>query len=195
MSADSKSRGTVLLIDDDEDMITIGGSVFGKAGLSMMSAGDGAEGLRKICEFEPDVVLLDFNLPDQKGSELIETVATVDEYAKYRSIPFVILTAWEENLVDLVKLYRFGLKAYLSKPFGHRELRCIIENIIQERRSNAARAANPGPDSECQDLARSIVGLSGSLLDNLNGELSEQQATDLEAIHNCGRRLIRLFEG
>lgn len=181
------------MIDDDEDMITIGESIFVRAGLKMVSASDGAEGLRKICEFEPDVVLLDFNLPDQKGSNLIETVATLDEYAKYRSIPFVILTGWEEDSIDLAKLYRYGLKAYLSKPFGHRELRCVIENIVQERRSKSV-FTNISSDGECQDLARSIVGLSRSLLDNLNGELSEQQSTDLEAIHNCGRRLIRLFE-
>lgn len=194
MAVDSNQKGKVLLIDDDEDMITIGEQIFLKAGLEFIPAADGAEGLRKICEFEPDVVVLDYNLPDQKGSELIETVATVDEYTKYRSIPFVILTAWEENLVDLAKLYRFGLKAYLAKPFGHRELRCVIENIIQERRSRIDLASRTETKSECQDLARSIVGLSGSLIESLNGELSEQQATDLQAIQNCGRRLVRHLE-
>ncbi|MFQ5648808.1 MAG: response regulator [bacterium] len=197
-------KGTVLLIDDNQDMITIGEQIFVPAGYRYVSAECGRDGLKKLKAEGPDVVILDYLLPDIKGDELIERVAGTAEFADARSTPFVILTAWEEEIENMSLLYNKGLAAYLTKPFGHRELRCVIENVIQRN-----RARQPGPKSDTSparksgfwqeseviaDLANCVLGLSRTLLHSLDGELNEQQRTDLAAIHNCGKKLLRRFE-
>lgn len=128
------NRGKILLIDDDADMVSIGEQVFSKAGFQFLSARNGREGLKKMSSMEPDLVLLDFLLPDMKGFELLDRVDKDDKYAHIRSIPFVILTAWEEEFESIKPYFAKGLHAYLIKPFGYRELKCVVENIIEKAR-------------------------------------------------------------
>ena len=193
------TKANILLIDDDSDMISIGEQVFKKAGYRFLSAKNGHEGLVKMLEVKPDIVILDYLLTDMKGGEFIKMVSGNDSYAEIQHIPMVILTAWEEDPAKLTELYRRGLKAYLTKPFGHRELRCVVENIIQLSRLEGL-GDNKKPDAkveteqngsavetDCSILAHSIVGVTKMILEGLEGEISEQQKTGLTAIYNSGR--------
>jgi len=193
------AKACILLIDDDSDMVSIGEQIFKKAGYCFLPAKNGHEGLVKMLEVKPDIVILDYLLTDMKGSEFIRMVSGNDTYAEIQHIPMVILTAWEEDPAKLTDLYRRGLKAYLTKPFGHRELRCVVENIIQlsrleglcdNKKSDAKVETEQNGAAvkfDCGILARSIVGVSKMILEGLEGEISEQQKTGLTAIYNSGR--------
>ena len=188
----------ILLVDDNHDMHTIGQQLFAGPGYVYLAAESGQEGLNAIRKQAPDVVILDYLLPDMNGRDLIEEVATSETFKSLRSTPFLVLTAWEEDLEKLRPLYQRGLVAYLTKPFGARELRCVVENIIQRRGAiglsrtgnGAAATKLEAPGEELIDLANSVVGLSRILLENLDGEIQAEHQIDLAAIHNCGRRLL-----
>ncbi len=192
----------VLLIDDNQDMLSIGEQIFSGSGYQFFSADTGKEGLTLLKANSPDVVVLDYLLPDMKGGEIIGEVATSSEYDNFRTIPFLVLTAWDEDVSQLDHLYRNGLVAYLTKPFGHRELRCVVENVVNRQRAigNPAQkkpAEQPqvlSPSEELTDLANSVVGLAHTLLEDLEGELLAEQRNDLNAIFNCGRRLLTRLE-
>ncbi len=193
------AKASILLIDDDSDMISIGEQIFKKAGYRFLSAKNGHEGLVKMLEVKPDIVILDYLLTDMKGSEFIKMVSGNAMYSEILHIPLIILTAWEEDPAKLTELYSRGLKAYLTKPFGHRELKCVVENIIQLSRLQAPCKneqsdvkVDTEPDgaavrTDCGILARSIVGVSKMILEGLDGEISERQKTGLTAIYNSGR--------
>ena len=201
MNPSAKQTNCLLLVDDDDDMIAIGEQVFAKAGYQFVSAASGEAGLATMLKYKPEIVLVDYLLPDMKGEDIIKYVASEKKYAGLRGTPFVILTAWEESLRDINQLYALGLKAYLTKPFGHRELRCVVDNIVAlnriERklgRLSDEHTRQGALDDDALDLVRSLVVLSKQLLESTQGELSERQTLDLDAIHNCGVRLLKLIE-
>jgi len=202
-------NGRILLIDDDRDMISIGEQIFKKADYDFHATQSGKDGLAKMLQLTPDIVILDYLLTDMRADDFIRSVAEKSTYASVQGIPFVILSALEEDAQNLRPLYQMGLKAYLTKPFGHRELKCIIENVIQVCRAEKGRGesqpqAAPEPRAaawgerkreDCRLLANSIIGLSRTIMDGLEGEISEQQRTGLAAIHNSGRLISEKLNG
>jgi CheY-like chemotaxis protein len=199
---ETQVRGKILLIDDDHDMVAIGEQVFVKAGFDFISAHSAENGLKMILSEVPDLVILDYLLPDMKGEELIKVVSSDEAYKDVRAIPFVILTAWDEELGRLSYLYENGLWAYLTKPFGHRELRCVIENIIQRDRAQkkgvepitVVDVPEQWPDDESSDLLYSILGLSKMLVGGMDGEIAERYRIDLRAIFNAAKKLVNKID-
>ncbi|MFQ5706485.1 MAG: response regulator [bacterium] len=196
------NKHKILLIDDDRDMLTIGQQVVENAGFQFLSANTALEGFEKMKSHRPDVIILDYLLPDVKGDEFIRTIATDKSFEKVRSTPVVILTAWDGSFDEIRYLFKLGLWAYLKKPFGHKELIAVIQNVIELARARkkamterTIQGSHPGVfQEELQDSVNSIVGLSKSLLEGVEGELNERQQLDLMAIYNCGRKLLKKID-
>ncbi len=129
--AKSKEKKSILLIDDDPDMLDIGRIIIRKAGYDFMEATTPQEGLRKIRKNRPNLVLLDYMMPDMKGDEFFHKLVTEQQYKAVRDTPVIMLTARGDNGIDRASLFRRGLAAFLIKPFGHRELINVIENVLQ----------------------------------------------------------------
>ena len=120
----------ILLIDDDQNIHLIFKIILEKAGYEFISAHDGLEGLRKILETRPDLVILDYMMPQMDGEEIFNEFLTNPRYRDCQDIPFIILTARQEKIARKQRLFEKGLTAYLTKPFGHRELLNIIDNVL-----------------------------------------------------------------
>ena len=214
-------KGTVLLIDDDPDMLLITQRVLGRAGYKFISARNGSEGLQKIKAENPDLVLLDYLLPDINGEEFLQTLAQDEEYRDYRDIPVAIVTAKADRDTHVDRFFELGLKAYLIKPFGHRELVNVIDNLLRISRLQKrppppkVEAGPPAPSRDRDEIgtgqagpvatesffeelkicANSIAGLSRMLLEGIDGEVNNQQRMDVMAIYNSSRNLLKLMEG
>lgn len=200
------SLSKILLIDDSVDMTVICEQVFESAKYSLVSARFGHEGLKLMVKSKPNLIMLDYLLPDMKGSEVLNRIACETKYSEFRRTPVIMLTAWEQGPDELKTLYQKGLSAYLSKPFGPRELKAVVDSFIAAQifRANDAKVSKDlpaaeieshhGASSEIHDLVASIVGVSRSLLGNLDMELSVQDRTYLSAIHHCGRKLLKLLD-
>ncbi|WP_347840694.1 two-component regulator propeller domain-containing protein [uncultured Draconibacterium sp.] len=92
-------------------------------------AENGKEGLEKVHEINPDVVVSDIMMPAMNGFELCETIKT-DENISH--IPVVLLTA-KSNAENRVKGYNLGADGYISKPFNIEVLEARIQNLIESR--------------------------------------------------------------
>ncbi len=125
------NKKSILLIDDDPDMQDIGRIIIRKAGYDFLEATSPQEGLRKIRKNRPNLVLLDYMMPDMKGDEFFQKLVTEPEFEPVRDTPVIMLTARGDNGIDRTSLFRQGLAAFLIKPFGHRELINVIENVLQ----------------------------------------------------------------
>ena len=99
------------------------------AGFSVSSAKSGLEGLRRCREEFPELVVLDVNLPDISGFDVLADIRTTS------SIPVIMLTV-QSSEDDRVRGLELGADDYIGKPFGHRELISRIKAVL--RRTEAA---------------------------------------------------------
>lgn len=128
-----KTPITVQIIDDSEADRKLCGHFlnqeFGKDNYILIESGNGKEGIKGYKKNNPDCVLLDYNLPDMNGMDILLELAKYD-----KNIPVVILTA-QGNEEIAVEAMKEGAKDYLSKKIITPEaLSRVIRNTIERTR-------------------------------------------------------------
>ncbi len=121
---------TILIIDDEEMLHELVRSYLVKEGYRCEHAKTGHEGLHLLQRVHPDLILLDYMLPDMEGPEVFHTICTNPEFEPFRTVPVIILTARDPDPELQSQLLKRGISAFLHKPFGLRELYNIIQNVL-----------------------------------------------------------------
>ena len=114
----------VLIIEDEKQISDIVKFNLVKEGFEVDTAFDGASGLTKALEVNPDLILLDVMLPQMDG------FAVCKKIRESKTTPIIMLTAKEEE-VDKVLGLELGADDYITKPFGVRELIARIKANIR----------------------------------------------------------------
>ncbi len=127
---EGKKQKTILFVDDDPDMLEIGGIMLRKAGYDYLSASSGEEGLSVLLASKPDLVILDYMMPGMNGFEFFKQMRQHPKYKPVRLTPVIMLTAYSEKEIERQALFEMGLSAFLLKPFGNRELVNVIDNVF-----------------------------------------------------------------
>jgi DNA-binding response OmpR family regulator len=128
------SNKTVLLIDDSQTIRAALTERLQKSGFLVETAADGREGMRRLYETRPDVVLLDVVMPDLDGWKTLELIRDVS------NVPVIMLTTKDTEL-DRVRGLRGGADDYVGKPFSASELTARIEALLR-------RSGEPEPVKE-----------------------------------------------
>ena len=115
----------ILIIDDELRLRETICELLSYAGYDVLDAQDGMDGLEKVQQFIPDLILCDIMMPVLDGYGFMEKHKISD----YSNIPVILLTARIE-LKDQKKGDALGIKAYLKKPFIFKELKSIIESEL-----------------------------------------------------------------
>jgi len=103
-----------LVIDDSKAMRALLGRLLGEIGFSVNEAGNGREGLQHLqAHGAPDVVLVDWNMPEMSGFEFVQAVRANRDYDAVR----LIMVTTETEMTRVVKALGAGLDAYVMKPF------------------------------------------------------------------------------
>src|SRR5712691_9759632 len=123
----SRRKGTVLIIDDEEEIRESIELLLNSEGISTDTAGTGEEGLKKIEENLYDLVLLDLMLPGKSGMEVQKDIKRIDP-----TLPVVIITAIGA-LETAVTAIKDGSFDYITKPWNNEKLVVIITNAIKQR--------------------------------------------------------------
>lgn len=126
----NKLRKTILFIDDDPDMLEIGGMIINKEGYHYLTAGSAEEGLATIQKKRPDLIILDYMMPRMNGYEFFKELKQNPKYKAVSDVPVILLTAVSEEEIERKELFEMGLSAFLLKPFGNRELLNVIDNVF-----------------------------------------------------------------
>lgn len=119
-----KSR--ILIVDDAEDTVDLLKKRFRAEGYDTSEAYNGEEALRKVPEYNPDLVVLDVMMPKIDGYEVCQRLKA-DEKTKY--IPVLMLTAKGE-VEHKVKGLNIGADDYMAKPFDYKELSARIRSLL-----------------------------------------------------------------
>ncbi len=119
-----ENQYTILVVDDDRDIVqTIKGNLE-LDGYEVLSANDGRSGLHLTRTTRPDLVILDLNLPDIDGIKACEIMRREFEF------PIIMLTA-RESVSDKVLGLGCGADDYMVKPFNALELSARIKSIFK----------------------------------------------------------------
>ena len=120
--------GSILIVEDDEDIRELIHFNLMKEGRHILTASDGEKGYQKALDHLPDLILLDLMLPKMDGIKICQLLK---ENPKTSSIPIIMITAKGEE-EDIVKGLTIGADDYITKPFGPRVLIARIKAM--ERR-------------------------------------------------------------
>ena len=125
------SQPTVLVVEDEPAQREILVYNLKAEGFSVFEAADGDEALLQVAEVMPDIVLLDWMLPNVSGIEICRRLKTRPET---RAIPIIMLSARSEE-VDLVRGLETGADDYVSKPYSVVELMARVRSQLRRMRA------------------------------------------------------------
>ncbi len=151
----------ILIVDDEEDILTLLEYNLEKAGFKVISADDGPEAIELAKKEKPALIILDIMLPSMEGTEVCKVIKR-DNTTSH--IPIIMLTAKGEEVDRIVGL-ELGADDYITKPFSPRELVLRVKAILkrmqgrQESGSSNIKAGNIKID-----LERSVVISNGKHL-------------------------------
>lgn len=120
------SEATVLVVDDDRVIQRLVGLNFEMKGYTVITAGDGVEGLMQARNERPDAVVLDVMMPMMDGLEVARALKADPHTA---SIPVVLLTA-RTKIDDMREGRDAGADDYVTKPFDPTELVQRVEGLL-----------------------------------------------------------------
>ena len=120
---------TVLLAEDEPDVRLIARLSLKKSGFTVITAGNGLEALERVVEARPDVILLDWMMPEMDG---FETCKRLKADPLTQAIPVIFLTAKvQENEVS--KALALGAAGCIGKPFDAMTLGQQVLAIVEKR--------------------------------------------------------------
>lgn len=121
------SKPTILLVDDEQDLLDLLTFNLEREDYRILRAADGNAGLESAIENVPDLIVLDLMLPGMHGFQVLEHLKN---QSITRLIPVIVLTAKGE-VVDRIAGLKLGADDYLAKPFSPRELVLRIKGILR----------------------------------------------------------------
>jgi DNA-binding response OmpR family regulator len=135
---------TVLIIDDDDDLLQLASMIFKKAGAQVITAKDGLEGISKFFTHKPDLVILDVMMPGNNGFDICQRIRQVSD------TPLIMLTALNQEQ-EMLRGLAAGADDFLSKPFNPDILLARARNLL--RRSEGL---NPGNNENGRSESSSV---------------------------------------
>ncbi|NCP87213.1 MAG: two-component system response regulator [Anaerolineae bacterium CG_4_9_14_3_um_filter_57_17] len=121
----------ILCIEDEPDMIDLIRIILQRRGYEIQGAAGGQEGIRKVREWLPDLVLLDLMMPDMDGWEVYQQMKAEE---KTRNIPVIVVTAKAQNIDKVLGLHIAKVDDYVAKPFSPSELLASVEKVFKGKK-------------------------------------------------------------
>jgi DNA-binding response OmpR family regulator len=117
---------TILVVDDDENIVTVVRANLERAGYKVTSAADGTRALNSIAADPPDLLILDIMMPGMSGFEVARALRSD---VATRDIPIIMLTARSSD-TDIADAWHVGIDTYLAKPFAPAELMAFVSRFL-----------------------------------------------------------------
>ena len=138
----AKLGRTVLVADDEADLVDLIGYNLKRSGYDVLTAGDGPTALKLAQQHGPDLIVLDVMMPGLDGTEVCRRLKSDAKTAK---IPVVMLTARSEE-TDIVVGLTLGADDYVTKPFSMKVLLARLAGLL--------RRNEPGQPAADADLLK-----------------------------------------
>jgi two-component system response regulator HydG len=118
------TKPKILIIDDDETLCTVIGEELEQENYIVTCSFSGKEGLTKLKLESYDLVLLDYQMPEMDGYEVLQEIRII-----YPSLPVIIITANKD--IEIIKKFSLnGMNDLVNKPFEFEDLLAKIKKCI-----------------------------------------------------------------
>ncbi len=132
---------TILVIDDEEDVVDLICFNLEKDGYVTLRALDGQTGVNLACQHRPSAIVLDLMLPGLDGFQVFEALR---QDARTRHIPVLMVTAKAET-ADRIAGLKAGVDDYLTKPFSPKELVLRVKALLKWVPDQTGMVVESGP--------------------------------------------------
>jgi CheY-like chemotaxis protein/phosphoribosyl 1,2-cyclic phosphodiesterase len=129
------ASATILLVDDDPDILRLLTMTLRPEGFRLLSASDGNAALEIARAERPDLLLLDWNMPGRNGLEVCRVLRSESD-PELRDVPVVLLTAQVEA-EDTAAGFAAGVTDYVTKPFKPAHIRSRVQIWLRRKRPGA----------------------------------------------------------
>jgi DNA-binding response OmpR family regulator len=120
----------ILCIEDEPEMIDLIRLILGRRGYDVIGAAGGKEGLEKVRQEPPDLILLDLMMPDMDGWEVYQQIKADD---KTKEIPVIVVTAKAQSIDKVLGLHIAKVDDYIAKPFSPQDLLNSVDKVFSEK--------------------------------------------------------------
>ena len=159
----------VLVIDDSAETLHVMKKyVLGPHGYSFVGARDGQEGLRKAVAENPDLIVMDLQMPKMTGLEVLDALQE-----RQHDVPVILMTFHGSEEIA-VQAFRLGVKDYIIKPFEVEVMLAAIDRALTERRLRAER----------ERLTKKVLQINKQL---------EHRITELNVLYTVGQSVTSLL--
>lgn len=121
------NKGTILVIDDEKDLLELVRYNLEKNGFDVICASDGRSGQEIATKHHPDLIILDVMMPGMDGLEVCQRLRSDERTAR---LPIIMLTARTTETDRIVGL-EMGADDYITKPFSPRELIARVKAVLR----------------------------------------------------------------
>ena len=128
-AGDTIQKNTVLVVDDDRAILESTQAILESAGYAVRTAETARDAIRKAKSDWFDIALLDIDLPDMQGTELLKQLQEI------KPLMIKIMVTGSASLNNAIQCVNLEAKAYVVKPFDPADLLQIIEEKLKERRA------------------------------------------------------------
>ncbi len=128
----SMNKRQILIVEDEKPIRDMVYFALDGDGYEIIEAVDGKQAAERLAQESPDLILMDWMLPDLSGLELVRRIKR-DEFT--REIPIIMLTAKTEER-DKIEGLDSGADDYITKPFSVKELSARIRAVLRRAETN-----------------------------------------------------------
>ena len=125
MTTEVSRKGTILIVDDEPDVLFFISKVFLPQGYHTLTANSGIEALKYLQELRGkiDLVLLDLKMPEMGGVQVLKAIRR-----DFENLPVIVLTAYGEHKAEVEAI---GVEGFLTKPYSLEELYQKVASVLE----------------------------------------------------------------
>jgi DNA-binding response OmpR family regulator len=175
----------ILIVDDDPTLVDFLKLLLESEGYETRDAADGEGALQEIKRFEPEVVLLDYMMPNMDGLDVLRHVS------KHYATSFVVMLTGKGNEEVAVECMKAGAVDYVLKPFDNERLISVIRNALRYRESELQRRKIISNLKDLSERLAEILSRASAIIEKAKQTAQANQLEELNALLEEARKKVQ----
>lgn len=160
MEQQTKPQRTLLIVDDEQELVSVLFDEFEPLGIRCIGASSGREGLKSLQAESPDAILSDIKMPDLTGLEMLSEIRALGFQT-----PLILLSGFGDK-EKVVEALRLGANDFLDKPYNKKQLHASVKKALElgarlktleEELDRICEADPPEAKKSLRDIKREIL--------------------------------------